>query len=127
VTYLKVDRSLCTGCRMCETICAEAKEGVINRSRSRIRVYRRDVITLVPRVCLQCPNPLCLRVCPEEAIYRENGTVRVNEKKCTGCGQCIEACTCIFLSPEGDQALMCDQCGSCVPICPEGALTMVAK
>ena len=112
---------------MCETACAEAKEGIINRARSRIRVYRRDVITLIPRVCLQCPNPLCLRVCPEEAISRNNGTVRVNDEKCTGCGQCVEACRCIFLSPEGDRALMCDQCGSCIPICPEGALTMVVK
>jgi carbon-monoxide dehydrogenase iron sulfur subunit len=127
VTYLKVDRNLCTGCRMCETACSEAKEGIINRARSRIRIYRRDVLQLIPKVCLQCPKPICLKVCPEKAIYRENGNIRVNSEKCTGCGQCTEACPCIFLAPEGDRALMCDQCGFCIPVCPEGALTMVVK
>ena len=112
---------------MCETACAEAKEGVINRARSRIRVYRTDVITLAPWVCLQCPNPLCLRVCPEGAISQEDGTVRVNDEKCTGCGQCTTVCKGIFLSPERDRTLMCDQCGSCSPICPEGALALVVK
>ncbi len=94
---------------MCETACAEAKEGVMNRARSRIRVYRTDVIKLAPWVCLQCPKPLCLRVCPEEAISQENGNVRVNDEKCTGCGQCATACKSIFLSPEGDRARGCDQ------------------
>lgn len=122
--YLRVSKKLCTGCRMCETACSLAKEGVINRARSRIRVIREGVVELKPLVCLQCKDPVCIKVCPVHAISSINGAVRVDEDICTGCGQCVLECPRLFISPEGLKAIMCDQCGSCVPSCPEKALSI---
>jgi ferredoxin len=55
--------------------------------------------------------------------------IRVDEEKCTGCGQCIPNC------PEGAlqvidgkarliSDLFCDGLGACVGTCPEGAMTV---
>jgi electron transport complex protein RnfB len=34
----------------------------------------------------------CVRACPFDAIYIDNGIAVVNPDKCTGCGICVEAC-----------------------------------
>ena len=122
MSFLRVDKDLCTGCRICETACSIAKERVINRAKSRIHIYRSNILELVDRVCIQCPEPVCLSACPQGAIYKKGNSVRVEETKCTGCAECIKVCDRLFLSPEGDKVLMCDQCGACVLKCPENAL-----
>ncbi len=58
--------------------------------------------------------------------------IKIDETKCTGCGQCIPNC------PEGAlqiidgkarliSDLFCDGLGACVGTCPEGALTVVER
>lgn len=58
--------------------------------------------------------------------------IRIDEEKCTGCGQCIPNC------PEGAlqvidgkarliSDLFCDGLGACVGNCPEGAMTVVER
>jgi len=54
MSFIKVDKSLCTGCRICEAACSIAKERVINRAKSRIHIYRSDILELIERVCIQC-------------------------------------------------------------------------
>ena len=124
MNYLAIERTLCTGCRMCESICSIVKEGVLNKAKSRIRVMRRDVVALNPRVCVQCRNPHCVKACPRKAIVERDGKVRVIRDLCDGCGACTEVCDRLFLSPDGGTVLMCDQCGSCIPLCPEEALSI---
>lgn len=125
MSYLRVDKKLCTGCRICETACSLAKERVINRAKSRIRIFRSDVLKLKTRVCLQCKRPACMTVCPVSAIYKHGDQVRVDEERCTGCGECVKVCDRLFIAPEEDRVLMCDQCGACVPKCPEKALIIL--
>jgi len=53
----------------------------------------------------------------------------VNLKKCTGCGECINACPskCFEISDDkcwAQQATDCIDCGNCPDICPEGALAV---
>ncbi len=124
MSFLRIDKKLCTGCRICETACSIAKEGVINRALSRIRIYRVDVTRLSYKVCVQCRRPACIPACPVGAIYMGDEGVRVREDLCDGCGECVKVCDRLFVSPDGKRILMCDQCGACIPECPENALSI---
>lgn len=125
--FLYLNRALCTGCRICESTCSITNEGVINRAKSRIHVYRKDVLELKQVFCDQCDDHLCVNACPIGAILIKNNQVRVTRSLCDGCGKCAEVCNKIFLTPENHFALMCNQCGACVKTCPEGALEIKEK
>ncbi len=58
--------------------------------------------------------------------------ISIDEKKCTGCGQCIPDC------PEGALQLIegkarlvsdlfCDGLGACIGTCPEGAISVIER
>ena len=123
--FLRVNKNLCTGCRICETACSIAKDGLLNKARSRVRVYKAQVVKLVVRVCVHCKKPKCAAVCPEGAIYKENNIVRIDHSLCSKCGKCTEVCDRIFLSPEDGKILICDICGACIEACPEHAMEIV--
>lgn len=124
--YLEIDKEKCTGCRICESVCSIAKEGTLNKAKSRIRVMRNNVVKLSRQVCIQCRNPRCAEACSENAIILQDDTVYVDAEACVGCGACTKVCDRLFLSPNSLIVLMCDQCGSCIPHCPEEAL-MIKK
>ncbi len=56
--------------------------------------------------------------------------VQLDDSKCTGCGECVEACPseALKLTPAGDKASLkeddCTDCGACVDACPNGALEL---
>ncbi|MBI9105180.1 MAG: 4Fe-4S binding protein [Spirochaetales bacterium] len=122
VKYLSLNKESCTGCRQCESVCSMSREGVLNRAKSRIKVFRTDVLQLSQKFCNQCGERQCIAACPEDAIYEKKDQVRVHRELCTGCGRCTTVCDRLFLSPENGWALMCNQCGACVKACPEAAL-----
>jgi carbon-monoxide dehydrogenase iron sulfur subunit len=121
--FLYVDRSKCTGCRVCEYVCSIAADGTHNPGLSRIRVERSGALQRRVLVGLQCRNPRCMAACPREAIVREGEQVRVREDLCDRCGACVDVCDRLFLPEEG-AVQMCDQCNACPGLCPEGALTI---
>ncbi len=44
-------------------------------------------------VCRHCDEPACVDICPDEAIgKRDDGIVVLDEKICSGCQLCIDAC-----------------------------------
>ena len=52
----------------------------------------------------------------------------VDQEKCTGCGECVEACPLDAIEMDGDTAKVdedtCSDCGACVDVCPVEAITV---
>lgn len=47
----------------------------------------------MPRPCMHCENPPCVKVCPVGATYRtEEGITLINHERCIGCRMCMAAC-----------------------------------
>jgi Fe-S-cluster-containing hydrogenase component 2 len=131
-SLISVDEKKCVGCRICEIVCSQSKEGKINPSRSRIRVYSLPSHIDIPLLCRQCSDAPCLEACPEDAISRkQNNVIMVDEDSCTGCGLCVEACpfNSVFLNPEKNVAKICDMCNGkplCVKYCPTECIIYTA-
>lgn len=126
---IRVDPEKCTGCRICELICAFSKYSEFNPKRSRIRIVKMERFFVdVPVVCKQCLNPLCVKDCPVGALKKgTDSTINVDEELCTGCERCIGACPfgAISIDPLNRRAIVCDLCAGspeCVQWCPTKAL-----
>ncbi len=82
-----------------ETIEA-SKNGIIRSGREKdvlicVSVGLQDDIHLSKAVinkqkCKACKN--CISVCPQNAIFEEDGKIFTDEKKCIGCSRCIDIC-----------------------------------
>ena len=131
VKALVADIDKCTGCRICELVCAYRHFKVMNPGKSRIHVVRMPhEPTDAPIFCIQCG--LCVDACPFNALKRDpkTGAIIVDEDKCTGCGICVQVCPygAATLNPDSRKSLICDLCGGdpeCVKYCPENALLYV--
>jgi len=87
----------------------------------------------VPKVCNHCSNTPCTQVCPVGASYSSpDEVVLVDEKRCIGCGYCVQACpySTRFIHPETHVASKCTLCyhritkgllPACVQACPREA------
>ena len=58
--------------------------------------------------------------------------IKIDEGKCNGCGQCVDACVESALKIVDGKAKVikdsfCDGLGACIGECPEGSLTIVER
>ena len=132
-----VDKEACSGCRVCEMVCSNLNcEGRNTSSLARLSV-EKDYIKgdYWTKTCHQCADPPCLEVCPVGAIHvdEQSGTFAriIDESKCIGCQQCIEACEQFFQPPrpkfdeQKKHSIKCHLCygdPQCVKSCPMGVL-----
>jgi Fe-S-cluster-containing hydrogenase component 2 len=120
----------CNGCRECETACSVRRTGLNDPSRSSIRIDTTAETGgfHLPVLCFQCSDPPCLKVCPGEAIFRDNeGKVMIHYDRCIGCSMCLAACPFGAMGFDDDfgRAFKCDLCGGapeCVRVCEPKAL-----
>ena len=117
----------CSGCRKCEIACSLFHEKRIWPEASRIRVFMLVPGAEVPHFCVQCEDYPCVGSCPVSALSvdKETGAVLVEKEKCTGCGNCIEACPgrVPHIHPRDSYVVICDLCGGeprCAKVCQEG-------
>jgi len=123
----------CTACRACELACSLKHTGTLNPSRSRIKVnvFLEEAV-YIPTACTQCSGAWCAKICPTNAILRDDSYMAyyVDNSRCVGCKMCVLACPfgAMELYPDHGKAEKCDLCLSidgdpeCVKFCTPGAL-----
>jgi menaquinone reductase, iron-sulfur cluster-binding subunit len=103
-----IDLQKCTGCGACIAACKEennvpyvtpdeAEAGRAISWMQMVNVVEGDFPNVhmknIPRPCMQCDNPPCVKVCPVHATFRdEEGIVGQIYERCIGCRYCMSAC-----------------------------------
>jgi len=104
-----IDLDRCTGCRGCVVACkaenniplSSPKLAEENRVISWMTVMSfrggegkpEERLELMPRPCMQCDKPPCVKVCPVGATYRDpEGLVAQIYHRCIGCRYCANNC-----------------------------------
>jgi anaerobic dimethyl sulfoxide reductase subunit B (iron-sulfur subunit) len=67
--------------------------------------------------CYHCENPLCVKACPNKAIYKEEryGAVLIDKDKCRGSRKCSAACLYGVPQYEGEEpGLKMSKCTMCI-------------
>ncbi len=124
----------CSGCRICELVCAIRHFGVNNPKKAAIRVlvtYPHPVVRM-PIVCSQCKEPTCAQVCPTDSLRWIEGVVQLDDGTCISCYKCVDACPFGSMYAHDDCSLpiKCDMCGGdpeCVKKCPKRALRLIPE
>ena len=124
----------CTGCDICRLECSFKSCGGYNPRLALLRIEAgSDGLTAFPVVCHQCENAFCEKVCPHDAMHRdeETGVPVISAEKCRKCGMCMQYCPLqVIIKNENGHAVKCDLCGGdplCVKVCPTGALTLIRE
>lgn len=155
--YVMADIEKCSGCKACEVACfaAHNKNKVANgrtigcveipvMPRLFVTKFEEEcpdcgekAICSMPVQCKHCEDAPCLATCEENAISRINNQVIINDKKCTGCKECLLVCPFgaiqMFKTSAKKEAVAvkCDLCiesesgPACVAACPNEALHLV--
>jgi anaerobic dimethyl sulfoxide reductase subunit B len=142
-----VNLNLCTGCKACQVACKDKSNLPIGVTWRRVAEYvggnwskdgntvKQNVFAYyVSTACNHCQNPICVEVCPVQAMTkRADGVVVIDAEKCIGCRYCEWACP--YGAPQFDQAegkmTKCNFCydlldtgqnPACVMACPSRAI-----
>ncbi len=132
--FVSADFDKCTGCRVCELVCALENEKVFDPKLSRIKVLPFHLLVNMPMSCRLCEDAPCVRACSRKALTQseETGVIIVDDDKCDLCGWCIESCKhgAIFLNQDKTTVMTCNLCDGtpqCVEWCPESALSLMTQ
>jgi Fe-S-cluster-containing dehydrogenase component len=90
-----IDLRYCDGCKTCTTACQ--KRHGLRKEQTWINVYAMEDgkggTFHMPRPCMMCADPPCLKVCPVSATLRTSeGLVLVDTGTCVGSRACMAAC-----------------------------------
>jgi len=148
---LLYDSSKCIRCRACETACRrwnklppESKplelsttSWTVVKSIEHNTNGKKEQLFL-KRQCMHCTEASCVAVCPTGAAAHHGEFVEFDQKVCTGCGYCIEACPfdVPHREPPMGTARKCTLCidrltqglkTACTDVCPVGAIHCGAR
>lgn len=124
---IKVDKSKCTGCLLCEITCSLLHHGQVQREASAIRVQLTDSGHGLhqPVVCRQCKKMPCLISRGKEAdIEMRKAFFWEDTSRIKG------DCEFNALFAFGDKLIHCNLCEGdpeCIKSCPTGALTLSSE
>ncbi|MBR0597464.1 4Fe-4S dicluster domain-containing protein [Sinanaerobacter chloroacetimidivorans] len=124
-----IDKSKCTGCRMCQLVCSVKKYGEFNVHRGHCYLEEGEIVPNTAMFCRQCKRPFCKEACKFDAFEEtaNEGVLTINRDKCTKCLACVKACPFHMVLIDGQDGfpMKCDLCGGesqCVKQCPFQAL-----
>ena len=145
-----IDTSKCIACRACQVACKQWNELSAEHTTQRgtyenppelsgntwIKVEFRErpgEWLFRAHTCMHCTDASCEKVCPTRSISHQGEVVIIDQKRCIGCGYCIQSCP--FHVPGKDEitgtARKCDFCidritdgykPACASTCPTGAI-----
>jgi anaerobic carbon-monoxide dehydrogenase iron sulfur subunit len=130
---LMINYEKCTGCRLCELVCAVKHDGASNPARSRIKVMKWEAEGLyIPLACQQCQDAPCVNACPVKALSRDESLSRVvvDYDVCIGCRTCVSVCPfgAMSFNTIDRKVIKCDLCEGdpqCVRFCEIKAVDYV--
>lgn len=130
---LMINHEKCTGCRLCELVCAVKHDGISNPTRSRIKVMKWEMEGLyIPMSCQQCQDAPCENGCPVGAISRNEtlNRVEVDQEICIGCRTCVSVCPfgAMTFNAIDRKVIKCDLCDGdpqCVRFCDVKAVEYI--
>ena len=90
-----IDLRTCDGCQSCTRSCQQ-RHG-LREEQTWMKVYSMEDSSggtfAMPRPCMMCEDPPCLKVCPVGATLRtDEGLVLVDTDTCVGSRACMAAC-----------------------------------
>ena len=129
----------CVTCGTCSIACAlvhsesnDVNEAALESPTPRARVHIAEKGGKLKLVrCRNCKKAKCIEACAEHAIKKNaQNYVLIDEKLCTGCWKCIEACPFDAIVMSGDEKIA-EKCDSCldraVPACVEACKVKALK
>src|SRR3972149_6902776 len=115
-----IDTRKCIGCGSCVRACAQengvpphyfrtwveryqvsrtgdttvdSPDGSINGFEPLVTGHEVTKSFFFPKLCCHFTHAPCVQLCPVGASYRtEDGVVLVDDKRCIGCGYCVQGC-----------------------------------
>ncbi|MGE5372101.1 MAG: 4Fe-4S binding protein [Solirubrobacterales bacterium] len=123
------DMGKCIGCYSCMLACARELQKTFSPQYAALRIHTRGGLQskMTADICRACAEPPCAESCGYKALTpRKGGGVKLDEARCTGCGDCVPACPIgyIQLNPAIEKIVMCSHCGICAKFCPHGVLEL---
>jgi anaerobic dimethyl sulfoxide reductase subunit B (iron-sulfur subunit) len=112
--------NICTGCKACMAACKDKNDlptginwrkvyeyggggWVKDPENSALYVANNVFAYAVSVACMHCQNPLCVEICPAQAMYKTaEGAVLIDQNKCIGCRYCEWACP--YGAPQFDES-----------------------
>jgi Fe-S-cluster-containing dehydrogenase component len=98
------DYKLCINCHACEIACKEENGIDLGAREHRLWIVEDEIegdyfnldfskSQFIQMQCQECQDPLCLKACPNNAIYIDNnGIVRIHKDLCDLSLHCMKAC-----------------------------------